>query len=86
MNDQKGLTTDDSSRKPSRREVLAGTGAVGLMLMNASSVFAQGADGANTIRVGFISPRTDPAREFWRDRCVCARSAMFFRTSYAKTA
>ncbi len=64
MDNQKDLIADDSSRKPSRREVLAGTGAVGLMLMNASSVFAQGADGANTIRVGFISPRTGPLASF----------------------
>ncbi|MEO7128396.1 MAG: ABC transporter substrate-binding protein [Rhodoferax sp.] len=58
MDDQKGLTANNGSRKPSRREILASTGAVGLMLMNASSVFAQGADAANTLRVGFVSPRT----------------------------
>ena len=43
---------------PSRRTVLGASGAVGLALLNPSSIFAQGADGANTIRVGFISPRT----------------------------
>ena len=43
---------------PSRRTVLGAGGAVGLALLNPASIFAQGADGANTIRVGFISPRT----------------------------
>ena len=43
---------------PSRRTVLGAGGAVGLALLNPGSIFAQGADGANTIRVGFISPRT----------------------------
>jgi len=64
MDNEKALTVDDGIRLPSRREVLAGTGAVGLMLMNAGSVFAQGADGANTIRVGFVSPRTGPLASF----------------------
>ncbi|MBU6502350.1 MAG: ABC transporter substrate-binding protein [Burkholderiales bacterium] len=64
MDHEKALTVDDGVRLPSRREVLAGTGAVGLMLMNAGSVFAQGADGANTIRVGFVSPRTGPLASF----------------------
>ena len=43
---------------PSRRTILGAGGAVGLALMNPGSIFAQGADGANTISVGFISPRT----------------------------
>jgi branched-chain amino acid transport system substrate-binding protein len=43
---------------PSRRTMLGAGGAVGLALLNPASIFAQGADGANTIRVGFISPRT----------------------------
>ena len=47
-----------SEPMPSRRTVLGAGGAVGLALLNPGSIFAQGADGANTIRVGFISPRT----------------------------
>jgi branched-chain amino acid transport system substrate-binding protein len=49
---------------PSRRAVLGAGGAVGLGLLNPTSLFAQGADGANTIRVGFISPRTGPLASF----------------------
>ncbi|MDR3454754.1 MAG: ABC transporter substrate-binding protein [Rhodoferax sp.] len=49
-------TTREST--PSRRTVLGAGGAIGLALLDPKSVFAQGADGANTIRVGFISPRT----------------------------
>lgn len=45
-------------RMPSRRTVLGAGGAVGLSLLNPGSIFAQGADAANTIKVGFISPRT----------------------------
>jgi branched-chain amino acid transport system substrate-binding protein len=41
-----------------RRTVLGAGSAVGLALLNPGSILAQGADGANTIRVGFISPRT----------------------------
>ena len=53
-------TTSDTTPHPlpSRRSVLGAGGAVGLALLNPTSIFAQGADGANTIRVGFISPRT----------------------------
>lgn len=43
---------------PSRRTVLGAGGAIGLTLLNPGSIFAQGADGSNTIRVGFVSPRT----------------------------
>ncbi len=43
---------------PTRRTVLGAGGAVGLALLNPASVFAQGADGSSTIRIGFISPRT----------------------------
>src|SRR5450631_1221530 len=43
---------------PSRRTVLGAGGAVGLALLNPGSIFAQGAAIENTIRVGFISPRT----------------------------
>lgn len=64
MDDQQIPTSDSASRQPSRREVLGGTGAVGLLLLNPGSIFAQGADGANTIRVGFISPRTGPLASF----------------------
>jgi uncharacterized protein (DUF1501 family) len=34
---------------PSRRTVLGAGGAVGLVLLNPTSIFAQGADGANTM-------------------------------------
>jgi len=50
--------------QPSRRAVLGAGGSVGLVLLNPGSIFAQGADGANTIRVGFISPRTGPLASF----------------------
>ncbi|TAM33710.1 MAG: ABC transporter substrate-binding protein [Burkholderiaceae bacterium] len=49
---------------PSRRTVLGAGGAIGLAMLDTKSVFAQGADGANTIRVGFISPRTGPLASF----------------------
>jgi branched-chain amino acid transport system substrate-binding protein len=64
MDKHQGPTTDIETRKPSRREVLSGSGALGLLLLNPTSIFAQGADGANTIRVGFISPRTGPLASF----------------------
>lgn len=50
--------------QPSRRAVLGAGGSVGLVLLNPGSIFAQGADGANTLRVGFISPRTGPLASF----------------------
>jgi branched-chain amino acid transport system substrate-binding protein len=64
MDDKQIPTTDSASRQLSRREILGGSGAVGLLLMNPGSIFAQGAAGANTIRVGFISPRTGPLASF----------------------
>ena len=60
--DQIAETTRESM--PSRRTVLGAGGAIGLALLKPGSVFAQGADGANTIRVGFISPRTGPLASF----------------------
>jgi branched-chain amino acid transport system substrate-binding protein len=49
---------------PSRRQVLGTAGALGLWIANPASVFAQGADAANTIKVGFVSPRTGPLASF----------------------
>ncbi len=48
----------DETRNITRREMLGMAGAAGLMLINPSSVFAQGADAAGTLKVGFISPRS----------------------------
>jgi branched-chain amino acid transport system substrate-binding protein len=67
MNKQDTPTTATSTTTdamPSRRTVLGAGGAVGLTLLNPGSIFAQGADGANTIRVGFISPRTGALASF----------------------
>jgi len=64
MDKQQALTAGDDSPALSRRELLGSTGAVGLLLMNPGSIFAQGAAGASTIRVGFISPRTGPLASF----------------------
>jgi branched-chain amino acid transport system substrate-binding protein len=46
-----------------RRTVLGVGGVFGFALLNPSSLFAQTAD-ANTVRVGFISPRTGPLAGF----------------------
>ena len=60
----KDTSTATNESLPSRRTVLGAGGAVGLALLNPNSIFAQGADAANTIRVGFISPRTGPLASF----------------------
>jgi branched-chain amino acid transport system substrate-binding protein len=57
MNADMNLTSGNESM-PTRRTVLGAGGAVGLALLNPTSVFAQGADASSTIRIGFISPRT----------------------------
>jgi branched-chain amino acid transport system substrate-binding protein len=64
MNDQPRPLDAEEARSPSRRDVLGATGAAGLLLMNPGSLFAQGADAANTIKVGFISPRTGALASF----------------------
>jgi branched-chain amino acid transport system substrate-binding protein len=67
MNANDKTTADTSTEQlglPSRRTVLGTGGAVGLALLSPTSIFAQGADGANTIRVGFISPRTGALASF----------------------
>jgi branched-chain amino acid transport system substrate-binding protein len=46
----------------SRRDVLAGTGAAGMLLLNPYGAFA--ADSENVLKVGFISPRTGPLGSF----------------------
>jgi branched-chain amino acid transport system substrate-binding protein len=46
-----------------RRAVLGVGGAVGLAMLSPTSLFAQTSD-ANTIRIGFISPRTGPLAGF----------------------
>jgi len=46
----------------SRRDVLAGAGAAGMMLVNPYGAFA--ADSENVLKVGFISPRTGPLGSF----------------------
>jgi branched-chain amino acid transport system substrate-binding protein len=56
--------TTHTETLPSRRTVIGAGGAVGLTLLNPALIFAQGADGANTIRVGFISPRTGALASF----------------------
>lgn len=60
----KDTSTTNNESMPSRRTVLGAGGAVGLTLLNPGSIFAQGADAANTIRVGFISPRTGRLASF----------------------
>jgi branched-chain amino acid transport system substrate-binding protein len=64
MDDQERPIAGNNSRAPSRREVLGSTGAVGLLLLNPGSLFAQNPDPATTIKVGFISPRTGPLASF----------------------
>jgi len=46
----------------SRRDVLAGAGAAGMMLVNPYGAFA--ADSENVLKIGFISPRTGPLGSF----------------------
>ena len=60
----KDTSTTTNESIPSRRTVLGAGGAVGLTLLNPGSIFAQGADAANTIRVGFMSPRTGRLASF----------------------
>ena len=64
MNDQTRPLDGEEARSPSRRDVLGATGAAGLLLMSPGSLFAQGANAANTIKVGFISPRTGALASF----------------------
>jgi branched-chain amino acid transport system substrate-binding protein len=64
MDDPTRPTPGNDPRPPSRREVLGGSGAVGLLLLHPGALFAQSADPATTIKVGFISPRTGPLASF----------------------
>jgi branched-chain amino acid transport system substrate-binding protein len=63
MNTIETKASTDAVSTTNRRAVLGVGGAVGLALLNPSSLFAQTAD-ANTIKVGFISPRTGPLAGF----------------------
>lgn len=57
-------TTVETARSLSRREMLGASAAAGLLLAGPGALFAQGADAARTIRVGFISPRTGALASF----------------------
>ncbi|OHC72163.1 MAG: ABC transporter substrate-binding protein [Rhodocyclales bacterium RIFCSPLOWO2_02_FULL_63_24] len=56
---------DSTGEGPSRREFIRAAGAAGLALaLPGGSLWAQGADPKNTLRIGFISPRTGPLASF----------------------
>jgi len=61
MNTQKDLASMDKSDAPTRRDMLGVAGAAGLTLLTPGLVRAQSGD---TIKVGFISPRTGPLGSF----------------------
>lgn len=54
-------TSGDAANAPTRRDLLGVAGAAGLTLLTPGLVLAQSAD---TIKVGFISPRTGPLGSF----------------------
>jgi branched-chain amino acid transport system substrate-binding protein len=63
MNSMENKSSTDGLGAANRRAVLGVGGAVGLAMLNPASLFAQTSD-ANTIKVGFISPRTGPLAGF----------------------
>jgi len=63
MNSMDNKSSPDGLGAANRRAVLGVGGAVGLAMLNPASLFAQTSD-ANTIKVGFISPRTGPLAGF----------------------
>jgi branched-chain amino acid transport system substrate-binding protein len=63
MNSTDNKSSTDGLGATNRRAVLGVGGAVGLAMLNPASLFAQTSD-ANTIKVGFISPRTGPLAGF----------------------
>lgn len=63
MNIEVTQSSAESLSNANRRTVLGVGGAMGLAMLNPTSLFAQTAD-ANTLKVGFISPRTGPLAGF----------------------